>query len=44
MKSPKCCLKWMELKTSMFFKGYSINYEKLFFQCKKCGKIEIEYA
>ncbi len=38
MKTPGCCNKFMELKGVY---PYSIGDARMFFQCKKCGKVII---
>ena len=38
MKSPICCGDLMDLKAVCITP--EMNYDRLFFQCKKCGKID----
>ena len=40
MKAPICCKKFMELKAVIVTPA--MGYDRMFFQCKKCGEIETE--
>ncbi len=38
METPECCKKFMELKGVY---PYESGNARMFFQCKKCGKVDI---